>query len=444
VLSRTPQEAIDLILCQHEQVVALQARMEALEAQRKKNSSNSNKPPSSDSPFKAKPSGSAKPHAKTRKRKGHRQVLLNPTDVRHLLPRQCSCGCTHFEETEAFHTHQVLELPEIKPLVEHWHLHRGRCAQCGKMVKAVLPPEKHTGYGPRLSAMIVELLGSHSDSRRAVEDFLFSVFGLSISQGAMQKIVDRASRAIVPHYQAIEAVAQAASVNHIDETSWKTRKELRWLWVMANTKTAYFRLHGNRSQKAFEELVGDWDGLLVSDGYALYRKWKHGRQTCLAHLIRRAKAVSEHPTRAVAKIGAWILNELRLLCRMAHDPPTRGEWGMLYARLMRIFRRHGEDKDAAGGLVRNLMKEGACLWTFLRQEGVGPTNNHAERMLRFPVIWRKRSFGTRNEKGERFVERMLSLRQTCRIQLRRTYPVLVDAFQSLFAGRQPDTAFIHS
>jgi transposase len=65
-------------------------------------------------------------------------------------------------------------------------------------------------------------------------------------------------------------------------------------------------------------------------------------------------------------------------------------------------------------------------------------------MLRFPVIWRKRSFGTRNEKGERFVERMLSLRQTCRIQLRRTYPVLVDAFRSLLAGHQPDTAFIHS
>jgi transposase len=57
-------------------------------------------------------------------------------------------------------------------------------------------------------------------------------------------------------------------------------------------------------------------------------------------------------------------------------------------------------------------------------------------MLRFPVIWRKRSFGTRNEKGESFVDRILSLRQT--------YPVLVDAFQSLFAGQQPGTAFKHS
>jgi transposase len=99
-------------------------------------------------------------------------------------------------------------------------------------------------------------------------------------------------------------------------------------------------------------------------------------------------------------------------------------------------------QDVVGGLVRHLMKEVDCLWTFLQEEGIGPTNNHAERMLRFPVIWRKRSFSTRREKGERFVERILSVRQTCRIQKKRTYPVLVDAFKSFFQGKRPDIAFI--
>jgi hypothetical protein len=60
--------------------------------------------------------------------------------------------------------------------------------------------------------------------------------------------------------------------------------------------------------------VFTWQGLLVSDGYGLYRKWEHGRQTCLAHLARRAKAVSEHFNPEIAKCGSWILKEIRLLC----------------------------------------------------------------------------------------------------------------------------------
>jgi hypothetical protein len=64
------------------------------------------------------------------------------------------------------------------------------------------------------------------------------------------------------------------------------------------------------------------------------------------------------------------------------------------------------------------------LWLFLKEQGVAPTNNHAERTLRFAVLWRKRSFGTRVDKGERFVERILSLRQTCRLQSKRVYPYI--------------------
>ncbi|MDR2819179.1 MAG: transposase [Desulfovibrio sp.] len=82
-------------------------------------------------------------------------------------------------------------------------------------------------------------------------------------------------------------------------------------------------IHANRSQKALEDLIGAWRGLLVSDGYALYCKWEHGRQTCLAHLVRRAKAVSEHPNPEITKCGSWILKELRLLCHMAHEPPSQ-------------------------------------------------------------------------------------------------------------------------
>ena len=89
--------------------------------------------------------------------------------------------------------------------------------------------------------------------------------------------------------------------------------------------------------------------------------------------------------------------------------------------------------DDAGKLARHLRREVEHLWLFLQEEGVAPTNNHAERMLLFWVLWRKRSLGSVNDKGDRRVERILSLRQTCRIRGRRAYPVLVDAMNSLFS-----------
>lgn len=191
---------------------------------------------------------------------------------------------------------------------------------------------------------------------------------------------------------------------------------------------------------AFEELIGAWQGILVSDGYTLYRKWAHGRQSCLAHLIRRAIGVSEHPDPDVAAVGANIAKELQMLCNMAKNPPGIKEWNGFYDRLMRIFRLNVDCDDVAGKLVRQLMREVDSLWTFLDAQGVKPTNNAGERSLRFPVIYRKRSFGTRQVCGERFVERIMSLRQTCRLQARRTFPVLVDAFQAWLNRSSPDVA----
>jgi transposase len=89
-----------------------------------------------------------------------------------------------------------------------------------------------------------------------------------------------------------------------------------------------------------------------------------------------------------------------------------------------------------------LLREMDSLWVFLAQHGVDPTNNRAERALRFGVLWRKRSQGTARDKGNRWVERILSLKETCRLGARSTYTVLVDAVSSYFHGRQPDLAWL--
>jgi len=419
----------------------LRVEIESLQARLNHNSTNSNKPPSSDSPFKPRPKKAEK--TKTRKRRqGVRQQCLRPTQVNELHPGACSCGCSELINPEPYYVHQHIEIPEPRLEVEHIILYRGRCSGCGRMVKALIPSEKRAGFGPRLSAILAEICGVHGDSRRAVEDFFLSVFGLSISQGGIQKTVDRVSQAIKPHYEEIAEVVRSAAVGHVDETSWRRKARLVWLWGMASSRAALFMLHPRRSKSAFEALVQDWPGVLVADGYGVYRRWAGQRQACLAHLIREAEGLAERKDATLVKCGAWARDELRRLCHMAKAPPTVGEWRAFIARFHRMISIHGDRKDDAGRLVRRLELEMEHLWLFLQEPGVAPTNNHAERMLRFAVLWRKRSLGTASERGDRWVERILSLRQTCRIQGRRTFPVLADAMTAAFRGQGPDIGWI--
>jgi transposase len=428
-----------------EKVARLEKRVEELEAKLNANSSNSSKPPSSDPPFAKPPKKKSERKGKAGGKKGHkgaRQQMLEPTERQELFPDRCACGSREFRDSQPYYTHQRIELPEVVLAVTHFILHRGKCTCCGRVNRALPPPEYRSGYGPRLSAVIAELAGSHGDSRLTIQHFCASVLGLSLSLGTIQKILDRASQAIAPHYEEIGNQARQAQVNHVDETSWRLKGALNWLWVMTNATVAFFMIHRQRSKGAFKELVKEWEGILVSDGYGIYTQWVGLRQTCLAHLIRDARALSESKNRELAKFGATALAELTRLCHMAHAPPTIGEWRAFYARFIRLTTRHTGKKDEAGKFTARLLREIDSLWLFLEKAGVSPTNNHAERMLRFAVCWRKRSYGTVSDKGNRWVERILSVRQTCRLRARRTFPVLVEAIDSYFKERKPDLAWI--
>ncbi len=162
----------------------------------------------------------------------------------------------------------------------HLILKKGKCRKCGKIIKAKVPKENQTGYGPRLSALIAEMSGIQGNSRETVRTFGKSVLNFSISIGAIQRIVDRASAALIPIYDKIGQLARENDINHVDETSWFQNGALNWLWVMVNSTVAYFMIHKNRSKEAFLELLQDWRGLLVSDNYGTYQKWVHLRQTC--------------------------------------------------------------------------------------------------------------------------------------------------------------------
>jgi transposase len=311
---------------QTEQIQTLEARIGALEARIHQCSSTSDRPPSSDPPYEKRPAcsgGQGQPGARPG-HPGHCQALLAPTEVVEVIPKACTCGQQEFPATTPYYTHQVIELPDIRMMVTHVVLHEMRCPRCGRLLKAERPAEYRYGYGPRLTALIGELSGPQRDSRSAVQEFCTSVLGVSISRGAIQRAVDRVSEAIKPQYEAIAEKARAAKVNYVDETAWYQHGVLAWLWVMVNSTVAFFMVQTSRSQTAFAALIKRWAGILVSDGYVVYCQWVHARQTCLAHLIRRARGLSEWKDSELADFGRRVLAELQRLVHWATAPPTSG------------------------------------------------------------------------------------------------------------------------
>ena len=244
---QTPEPVKQYIVHLEETIVNLIKRVEELEKRTEKlenktnqNSQNSSKPPSSDSPFK-KPKKNRK-KSKRKKgaqkgHKGHKQEMLEPNHEENIFPQICECGCSNLvpESIETFYTHQEIELPEIEMDVLHFILHKGGCMNCGKILKAEIPKDHRTGYGPRLSALIAEMSGIQGNSRETVLNFCKSVLNFPISKGGIQRIIDRVSEALKPVHDKIGDIARSQDINHVDETSWFQNGKLKWLWVLVNS-----------------------------------------------------------------------------------------------------------------------------------------------------------------------------------------------------------------
>jgi transposase len=168
-----------------------------------------------------------------------------------------------------------------------------------------------------------------------------------------------------------------------------------------NATVACFKVQASRNKAAFEALIERWAGILVSDSYGVYQHWVHGRQTCLAHLIRRARGLAERKEPELAWFGRRMLAELQRLAHWATAPPATGEVQMWYARVVHLINQYRPRRDEAGKFARTLEWELGALWTFVVEEGMEPTNNQAERALRFAVLWCRMMQGTYNDKGDR-------------------------------------------
>jgi transposase len=403
------------------------ARIAKLEEKTRQHSSNSSRPPSSDPPD--------TPPRKRRKRsgrrrggqpghQGHNRPLLPVEKVDQLIvakPERCDgCGARlpARDDPDPLR-HQIVEVPEPKVEVTELQRHAVECARCGTVTRAPYPEGLPTGaFGPRIQAMVAVSTGFYRLSKRMTQSLMADFHGVSMSLGSIIACEQGVSSALAAPVKEARRYVQDQSVVHADETGWREGARKAWLWVATTPLVVVFLVHASRGSVAARELLGAFAGILVSDRWSAYNGWLlRFRQLCWAHLKRDFTWISERGGKAT-RIGMGLLAEVERLFHLWH----RVRDGTLKRSSFRIYmgevRRRTEallkEGSACGhagveGKCRAILKLRKALWTFVRVEGVEPTNNAGERDIRHGVIWRKISFGTDSARGSRFVERILTV-----------------------------------
>jgi len=431
----------------------LRSEADELRAQLGLTSRNSHKPPSSDL------YGSPKPKKEKGKRRrggqpGHEgksrdlmpvEAVDDVVDCKAAICSGCNAALTDADPDPM--RFQVTEIPQLSGHVTEYRLHVIECA-CGTVNSGSLPPGvQDSSFGPRLQAAISVLTGAYRLSKRNTQAILQDLFGIEIALGSVCNTEKVMSAALAEPVEEAREHVRDQGVVHADETGFRQEGKKVWLWNAVAGMVAVYAIRASRGSKIAKELLGEpFSGIAVTDRWSAYT-WMpvKRRQLCWAHLIRDFRKIEESGRKT-----AWIGEQLGEIAETLFEYWYRVRDGTLARSTFRNYAgelrkelqgllSHGAalaDVDARTAAVcKELEKLEPAMWTFVRREGVEPTNNTAERALRHAVIWRKTSFGTQSVDGSRYVERILSAVSTLRMQGRNVLEFLVEARQAAIHGR---------
>jgi transposase len=437
------------------EVAELRSAVRELRARLDQNASNSSIPPSQNPPQAPPPVRKKRTGRKPGGQPGHTahlrvrlpaERLTEP--IRHYQAETCA-ACQHplprlpGPDDPEPHWHQIVELPEIPVQVIEYQAHGRTCPDCGHITWAKIPNEiRAHSCGPRLTATLSYLSGVLHVGKRGIEEFVETILGTPIALGTVSNLEQEMSAALAAaHAEAQQAVRQAQAKN-VDETGWKQAGAKRWLWGAATALVVCFVITPSRGAAGLAALLGKKiKGIISSDRWSVYGQLKLGqRQLCWAHLKRDFQKLVDRGGVSVP-YGEKGLAAVHILFAEWHLFRGGGSRQQLRTELEPLRQAmHDWLGDGAScadrktaAFCQNLVDAEPALWTFLYKEGVEPTNNHIERMLRPGVLWRKNAFGCHSATGCRFVERILTTTQTLRLQKR---PALEFLHHSLLAHRQ--------
>jgi transposase len=436
------------------QIADFQAELHELRSQLGRNSSNSSSPPSADPPGAPKPTvkmpTGRKPGGQPG-HQGHHRHRLPPERVNTIVP-YVPTVCEHCQTPLPVEPgpgdpeptwHQVAELPPLVAVITEHQGHARVCSCCGHLNRGVIPPEirAHT-IGPRLAALMSYFASRHRIGRRGVEEVVETVFEVPTSLGSISTLEAEMSDALASPYQEAGKAVRDAPVKNGDETGWSEKGQKRWLWGAATATVAFFVIHLRRNFEGLQALLGEAiQGIVCSDRWSVYSKLPlERRQICWAHLKRDFQKLIDRggPAEAIGRVGLEVVE-----CLFADwwafrngeldRPGLQARLDPIARELQGVLERGSSSADPkAATFCANVLALYPALWLFAAIEGVEPTNNHIERILRLGVLWRKNAFGCHSAAGCRFAERTLTVIQTLRLQKR---PVLEFLYRAIVAHR---------
>jgi transposase len=439
------------------QVDALQAEIAQLREQlagARKNSSTSSKPPSSDivKPKTARPDDQAKRsiggqpgHPK------HDREPFPPEQVSHFEEHTLKlCPCCGGPVHRNAHIATVVQQVDIEkpPLIVEQHTSpEFWCDRCARGYKAPMPMHIQRGglAGPDLTALIAFMKGVCHASYSTIRIFLRDIVGVTISRGELSKIIGKVGAALEGPYEELLLLLPDEPLVNTDETGHKNNKERWWTWCFRAELYTLYHIDAHRSADVLMDILGkEFKGVVGCDYFSAYRRYMREcsveLQFCLAHLIRDVKFLTTLPDERDRRYGEDLRAALKDLFEVFHQREQLAE-GVFQKRLEaardRVLRvgLAGPPTRRGQNMEKRFRDHGAAYFTFVTTPGVEPTNNLAEQAIRFVVIDRHITQGTRSEGGRKFCERIWTVIATCTQQGKSVYAFLREAVGNWFEGK---------
>jgi transposase len=361
------------------------------------------------------------------------------------LPEACpDCGGT--VESHGVADQYQTDVPPVRPHVTHFRIHLGTCAGCGKAVRGRHSKQTSKALGaaasqlgPQAVAIAAHLnkgLGLSFDKCRVL---FKTAFGIGISRSGLSQALDRLADAAEPTYQGLLDALRQAPVVSPDETGWKVGGELQWLWAFATPELTVYAIQDGRGFKQAAGVLGaEYDGVLIRDGWAPYRRFEEAtHQSCLAHLLRRSSQLRDTAVGDAACFPQAVHDVLRkgldLRDRYLQEEISRHGLAVATGRLEAEMRRllEWELNDPANlRFLKHLKREQPHLFTFLHDFDVEATNWWSEQAIRPAVVTRKVWGGNRTWAGALTQEVLASILATSRKQGQHPYAVLSEIYRS--------------
>jgi len=450
------QRQIDLLL---RKVADLETKL----AQLSKNSTNSSKPPSSDI---------TRPKPQQRQQ-GQRKIGAQPGHPRHERPAFPEADIKNFHEyrldacpecgnaevkflNEPPRVQQQMEIEKVVVFKEEHRSYPVWCERCGKVHYHPFPEAvvREGLFKERLTALVTYMKAVDHASFSTIRKFVRDVMGEKVSRGYLRKVIAKASAALeAPYAELLDRLPLEHALN-VDETGHKDNGEKFWTWVFRAELYVLFRIDKSRGSQVLLDVLGkEFDGVLGCDYFSAYHKYMSDFsitvQFCIAHLIRDIKFLTGLPDAETRAYGQRLLAAVKAMFKVIHRRDEIAQDAFQRAleqardRILDVALRdvpsrldaNGKElKREAFNMAKRFRENGKAYFEFITTPGIGPTNNLAEQAVRFVVIDRRITQGTRSEKGRETCERLWTVVGTCAMQGRSAFEFILAAVRAHFRG----------